>query len=105
MPAPVGSMLWRHLRVYHVYGANTDVGKTVLTTALSKTATKLWKHEHSAFLKPVSAGPRADADDRCMLRDSQSYPAVTSRSPLVKDETPGRATHSERENLQYTLAI
>ena len=28
--APIGSMLWRGLRVYHIYGANTDVGKTVL---------------------------------------------------------------------------
>ncbi len=63
--APIGSMLWRGLRVYHIYGANTDVGKTVLTTILCKTARNLYEEEKVSYLKPVSTGPRYNADARC----------------------------------------
>lgn len=63
--APVGSMLWRGLRVYQVYGANTEVGKTVLTTVLCKTARNLYEKEKTSYLKPVSTGPLDEADERC----------------------------------------
>ncbi|SPQ27126.1 bc58ca73-f959-41e4-8e78-16159de37723 [Thermothielavioides terrestris] len=61
---PASSLLWRSLRVYQVYGANTDVGKTVLSTILCKAARRLWRSEETAFLKPVSTGPAEAADDR-----------------------------------------
>ncbi|KAK7736980.1 hypothetical protein SLS53_006735 [Cytospora paraplurivora] len=62
--APVGSILWRNLRVYQIYGANTDVGKTVLTTLLCRASTELCKSEQTSFLKPVSTGPEDEADTR-----------------------------------------
>ncbi|KAI0160804.1 PLP-dependent transferase [Xylariaceae sp. FL1272] len=62
--APVGPLLWRTLRVYQVYGANTEVGKTVFTTILSKASSRIWKDEKTAYLKPVSTGPQDEADDR-----------------------------------------
>jgi dethiobiotin synthetase/adenosylmethionine--8-amino-7-oxononanoate aminotransferase len=69
MPVPakasVGSLLWRSLRVYQVYGANTEVGKTVFSTVLCKAARRHWPREKTAFLKPVSTGPLDEADDRC----------------------------------------
>ncbi|ORY69120.1 pyridoxal phosphate-dependent transferase [Pseudomassariella vexata] len=52
------SPLWRKLQVYQVYGANTNVGKTVITTLLCKVAPR------AGFLKPVSTGPSSEADDR-----------------------------------------
>jgi dethiobiotin synthetase len=58
--------LWRSLRVYQIYGANTDVGKTVFSTILSKAARRLWRTEQTTFLKPVSTGATDAADDRCM---------------------------------------
>lgn len=65
-PQPLaGSVLWRSLRVYQVYGANTEIGKTVFSTVLSKAARRHWPHEKTAFLKPVSTGPLDEADDRC----------------------------------------
>jgi dethiobiotin synthetase/adenosylmethionine--8-amino-7-oxononanoate aminotransferase len=67
MPAPVSSLLWRSLRVYQVYGANTDVGKTIITTILCKAARKLWPGQHTAYLKPVSTGASEVADDRCRV--------------------------------------
>ncbi|KAH9991195.1 PLP-dependent transferase [Xylariaceae sp. FL0662B] len=62
--APVPPLFWRSLRVFQVYGANTDVGKTVFTTILCRTARSLWKGEQTAFLKPVSTGPQDEADER-----------------------------------------
>ncbi|RYP11203.1 hypothetical protein DL764_000159 [Monosporascus ibericus] len=62
--APVGSMLWRTLRTYQVYGANTEVGKTVFTTILCKAARSLYEKEKISYLKPVSTGPEDEADER-----------------------------------------
>jgi dethiobiotin synthetase/adenosylmethionine--8-amino-7-oxononanoate aminotransferase len=63
-----GSLLWQSLRIYQVYGSNTDVGKTIFTTLLCKTAGRLYKNDHTSFLKPVSTGPQDEADERCMSR-------------------------------------
>lgn len=73
--------LYRHLRVHQVFGANTDVGKTILTTALCRAAvrrasvidqlrdgTKTQPGRLSSpsvfYLKPVSTGPSNEADSR-----------------------------------------
>lgn len=63
--APLAALLWRSLRVHQVYGANTDVGKTIVTTILCNAARKGWKDESISYLKPVSTGAIEDADDRC----------------------------------------
>ncbi|KAF8656873.1 hypothetical protein AX16_002419 [Volvariella volvacea WC 439] len=54
--------LFKHLRVHQVFGANTDVGKTVLTAALVRASTSRGIPTH--YLKPVSTGRPEDADDR-----------------------------------------
>ncbi|TIC00510.1 hypothetical protein E3Q17_02141 [Wallemia mellicola] len=61
--------LYRHFRVNQVFGANTDVGKTLLTTALllaesRRTANNIY------YLKPVSTGPDAEQDDAFLQRFS-----------------------------------
>lgn len=61
----VGALLFRSLRVYQIYGANTEVGKTVFSTILCKLASRYEKGEHAAYLKPVSTGPLSEADDGC----------------------------------------
>ena len=53
--------MYKHLRVHQIFGANTEVGKTVLTTALARASTK--KKFPVFYLKPVSTGPIGDADD------------------------------------------
>ncbi|KAG8909005.1 hypothetical protein FRB99_000108 [Tulasnella sp. 403] len=59
--------LYRHLRVHQVFGANTDVGKTVITTALCKANARIadqrLRKSNIFYLKPVSTGPNEDADD------------------------------------------
>ena len=60
-----GSLLWRNLRVYQIYGANTEVGKTIFTTTLCNATSKLYSSESTAYLKPVSTGPAPAADEQC----------------------------------------
>ncbi|KAJ7074717.1 PLP-dependent transferase [Mycena amicta] len=55
------SLLFKHLRIHQVFGANTDVGKTILTTALVRASTAL-KNE-VFYLKPISTGAIENADD------------------------------------------
>jgi dethiobiotin synthetase/adenosylmethionine--8-amino-7-oxononanoate aminotransferase len=62
---PAGSLLWRSLRIYQVYGANTEVGKTIFTTLLCKAAKSRPPGEGTVFLKPVSTGPDNEADEKC----------------------------------------
>ncbi|KAF5387074.1 hypothetical protein D9615_001809 [Tricholomella constricta] len=59
------SLLFKHLRVHTVFGANTDVGKTILTTALVRASART---TNVFYLKPVSTGSLNDADDRHVQR-------------------------------------
>lgn len=72
--------LYPHLRIHQVFGANTDVGKTIFTTALALASASLPVIEGSAardergfpvphaegervhYVKPVSTGHAQDAD-------------------------------------------
>jgi len=58
------SSLFKNLRIHQIFGANTDVGKTVVTAALVSASAA--RNHPVLFLKPVSTGPRQDADDRCV---------------------------------------
>jgi bifunctional dethiobiotin synthetase / adenosylmethionine---8-amino-7-oxononanoate aminotransferase len=55
------SLLFKNLRIHQVFGANTDVGKTLLTAALVRASAA--KERQTFYLKPVSTGPLEDADD------------------------------------------
>ena len=69
-------MLWRELKAWQVYGANTDVGKTVISTILCKALAKRAPTNSLLYLKPVSTGPGREADDRHL---TQHAPGVISR--------------------------
>jgi hypothetical protein len=58
--------LYKHLRVHQLFGANTDVGKTLLTTALCRASAL--RQKRVFYLKPVSTGPPADADDGSVFK-------------------------------------
>jgi dethiobiotin synthetase/adenosylmethionine--8-amino-7-oxononanoate aminotransferase len=55
------SNLFQKLRIHQVFGANTNVGKTILTTSLVRASAQRGKRVF--YLKPVSTGPLEDADD------------------------------------------
>lgn len=57
-------VLYRNFRIHQVFGANTDVGKTVFSAVL--TLASIAAGRSTFYLKPVSTGPLTDADDRCV---------------------------------------
>ena len=57
-------VLYRNFRIHHVFGANTDVGKTVFSALL--TLASVAADRTTFYLKPVSTGSLTDADDRCV---------------------------------------
>ncbi|KAA8895757.1 onanonoxo-7-onima-8-eninoihtemlysoneda [Sphaerosporella brunnea] len=68
-PANVtSSPLSRSLRVFQVYGANTDVGKTIVSTLLCKALRRRSQTDGVWYLKPVSTGAQQDADDLHITR-------------------------------------
>ena len=61
----VGSALFTNLPTVQVYGANTNVGKTIVSTLLCRKFEKLGKEAGKVhYIKPVSTGPLDEADDR-----------------------------------------
>ncbi|TKY89234.1 hypothetical protein EX895_001765 [Sporisorium graminicola] len=114
--------LYPHLRVHQVFGANTDVGKTIFTTALclassalplSATeatpptdvfaASKAGLGERVHYLKPVSTGALDDADDAHISRYASGtqyktlYRFSEPVSPHLAVELERRAKLAERE--------
>lgn len=72
------SLLYKNLRIHQVFGANTDVGKTVLTSALVRASAAAG---HSVYyLKPVSTGPMSDADDES-VRATLFHPLRRAHAP------------------------
>ncbi|KAA1467356.1 onanonoxo-7-onima-8-eninoihtemlysoneda [Dentipellis sp. KUC8613] len=65
------SLLFKNLRIHQVFGANTDVGKTILTSALVRASAAA--QNKVFYLKPVSTGPMEDADDEHVVRFSGSH--------------------------------
>lgn len=61
-------MLWRDLKVWQVYGANTDVGKTIISTLLCKALAQKAPQNGLLYLKPVSTGPDNEADNKHISR-------------------------------------
>lgn len=59
----VGSVLWPRLRATQIYGANTGVGKTVVSTLLCKALRRKYPDRQVNYLKPISTGPLSEADN------------------------------------------
>ncbi|KAJ3485058.1 hypothetical protein NLJ89_g11931 [Agrocybe chaxingu] len=78
--------LFRHLRVHQVFGANTDVGKTILTTALVRASAKRGKDVF--YLKPVSTGALEDADDHHVKRYTNEFLGKVHPECLFRYDEP-----------------
>ena len=100
---PVGAALWRSLRAHQVYGANTDVGKTIVSTVLCNAIQRLNSQSPAAFLKPVSTGPLDDADDRYDLNQGPQ-PQVSSRSLLAQTHPALRPGHADQVSVPIRRA-
>lgn len=52
--------VYHHLRVHQVFGGATGIGKTIISTALTRASNRLG--EQTSYLKPIGTG--ADSDDK-----------------------------------------
>lgn len=59
------SLLFKRLRIHQIFGANTDVGKTVLTSALVRASASA---NQTVYIKPVSTGALELGDDEQVNR-------------------------------------
>ncbi|KAJ3760442.1 pyridoxal phosphate-dependent transferase [Lentinula raphanica] len=70
------SLLFKNLRVHQIFGANTNVGKTILTTALVRaSAARKEGGGDTYYHKPVSTGPLEDADDLHVQSHTRRWPS------------------------------
>ncbi|KAI6712101.1 onanonoxo-7-onima-8-eninoihtemlysoneda [Diplocarpon mali] len=111
---PKNSSLWRSVRSYQIYGANTNVGKTIMSTILCRAFARRSPDEMVWYLKPVSTGPLHDADDRHLTRfspetqthclfqfDEAVSPHIAAR--LSKQQPPSDS-HIQEQVLSYLRA-
>ncbi|KAF9561979.1 PLP-dependent transferase [Agrocybe pediades] len=80
------STLFRHFRIHQVFGANTDVGKTILTTALVSASAQ--RGNQTFYLKPVSTGPLEDADDHHVNRYTSKFKHSIHAECLFRYDEP-----------------
>ncbi|KIY53797.1 PLP-dependent transferase [Fistulina hepatica ATCC 64428] len=87
------SLLYKHLRIHQIFGANTDVGKTILSTGLVRASAL--KGRSVFYLKPVSTGPLTQADDQ----------HVTRYSAQLKDRIISKCLYQFSEPVSPHLAV
>jgi dethiobiotin synthetase/adenosylmethionine--8-amino-7-oxononanoate aminotransferase len=71
----VSGGLWQNLLAVQIYGANTNVGKTVASTLLGahfarRRGVTRWTVD---YIKPVSTGPGEEADEKSVIFDTVVY--------------------------------
>ncbi|CAK9781058.1 adenosylmethionine-8-amino-7-oxononanoate transaminase [Cutaneotrichosporon oleaginosum] len=82
-------LLFPKLPVHQVFGANTDVGKTLLTTALIRSAASRMQGDGKIFyLKPVSTGPESDSDEAFVRRHTSPYSHIVNTRCLYQYREP-----------------
>ncbi|KAK8870003.1 dethiobiotin synthase [Kwoniella newhampshirensis] len=87
-------LLFPNLRIHQVFGANTEVGKTLLTTALVRASASRYaahlKHPEKRvfYLKPVSTGPDEESDVAYVQRNSAPHTPYISTRNLFQYREP-----------------
>ncbi|WVO16985.1 dethiobiotin synthase [Cryptococcus depauperatus] len=87
-------LLFPKLRTYQVFGANTDVGKTLLTTALLRASASRYAKDKDKpskrvfYLKPVSTGPESESDESYVQRNTRPYSQYISTQNLYQYREP-----------------
>ncbi|KAL7422142.1 hypothetical protein Q5752_002785 [Cryptotrichosporon argae] len=85
-------LLFPNFRINQVFGANTDVGKTLLTTALVRaSAARLARDRNGKkvfYLKPVSTGPDDESDVAFIERHTARYSDVIESKNLYQYREP-----------------
>ena len=94
------NMLWRDLKAWQIFGANTDVGKSVVSTVLCKALARRVPANQILYLKPVSTGPSDDSDT---LKLHRNVDGIVARG-LLEYPVP-RSPHLEARELVSLVAF
>ena len=102
--SPVGSGLWRHFRAYQVFGANTDAGKTIFSTIVSRAVRRISPADKLWYLKPVSTGASDDAD---VLHLNRYGRGITTQNLYQFDDpvSPHLAAQSLKRTIPDTTLL
>ncbi|RDI87394.1 hypothetical protein Vi05172_g2705 [Venturia inaequalis] len=102
----VGAVLWPHFPCLQVYGANTNVGKTIVSTLLCNALSKKRK---TFYLKPVSTGALEEADNSHISKFVKNVSARTlfqfsqPLSPHLAVRHDGRLAESSNETIRQRI--
>ncbi|ODN84878.1 dethiobiotin synthase [Cryptococcus amylolentus CBS 6039] len=86
--------LFPNLRAHQVFGANTEVGKTLLTTALLRASASRFAETSAEakkrvfYLKPVSTGPDSESDTSYVNRNTKPWSDYISTRNLYQYREP-----------------
>ncbi|KAF2717383.1 PLP-dependent transferase [Polychaeton citri CBS 116435] len=103
----VPAALWPKLKALQIYGANTGVGKTIVSSILCQAFRRKIDRVH--YIKPVSTGPLGDADDRHInLHVGQRGSQIQSRclfqfSDPVSPHLAAATAHLSDKSIQIAL--
>ncbi|OMP84286.1 Bifunctional dethiobiotin synthetase/7,8-diamino-pelargonic acid aminotransferase, mitochondrial [Diplodia seriata] len=106
--APVGGLLWRSLRPYQIWGANTDVGKTVFATILGAAvkSDRRWRDDTLTYLKPVSTGSADEADLRQVcLYSTPDIAAAKSGKVGLPPNSPEHSSNLLKAPMQDSFLV
>ncbi|WVF72379.1 dethiobiotin synthase [Kwoniella sp. CBS 6097] len=88
-------LLFPNFRIHQVFGANTDVGKTLLTTALVRATASRYAASSKGkegkkvfYLKPVSTGPDEESDVSYVQRHTKPYSSLIETHNLYQYREP-----------------
>ncbi|KAG8783952.1 hypothetical protein FRC15_004254 [Serendipita sp. 397] len=98
-------MIFTHLRVHQIFGANTDVGKTIFATILSLANATQGKRVF--YLKPVSTGAPWDADDTHVKKYRPKGALISTKCLIQMDEpvSPHLAARSAKKVISDDLLL
>lgn len=103
-----GAALWRQLKAYQVFGANTDVGKTIISSALCKYLAES-QSDPVWYLKPIQTG---DIYDTSHVKNFTSSGTLSTQhlihyprpaSPHVSARMPGCKPVSDEKVASLTF--
>ncbi len=95
-------MLFRDFKIWQVFGANTDVGKSVVSALICRALKRrVEKASHILYLKPVSTGAAEDHDHRHILK---YVPGVVAKG-IVEYSEPKSPHIAARDHVSPTKSL
>ncbi|KAH9457465.1 hypothetical protein MJO28_011767 [Puccinia striiformis f. sp. tritici] len=93
--------LHRKLRVHQIFGGGTGIGKTIISTALSRASNRLG--EQTSYLKPIGTG--SDSDDKHVSKYTDAEVSTKCLYTFSDPVSPHLAAERTRKQAAATGSI